>query len=51
MKGISSDLKKLDKYFKGTVIFVFFNDLLLPSASSAFPKRLALYLKDIYRIV
>ena len=47
IKGISSDPKKLDKCFSGTTIFVFFNDLSLPSASVAFPKRLAFYLKDL----
>ena len=47
IKGISSDPKELDKCFSGTTIFVFFNDLSLPSASGAFPKRLSLYLKDV----
>ena len=46
-KAISNDLNKLDKYFSGTTIFVFFNDLSLPSASVAFTKKLALYLKDV----
>ena len=44
MCGSSNDLMT---YFNGTAIFVFFNDLSLPSASVAFPKRLALYLKDV----
>ena len=46
MNGISGDLKKWDKYFSGTTIFLFFHDLSLPLASVAFPKRLVLYLKD-----
>ena len=47
IKDISSDLKKLDKYFSGTTIFAFFNDQSSSAASFAFPKRLALYLKDV----
>ena len=47
MSGSSNNLKKLLKYRKDTTIFVFLNDLSLPSASVAFPKRLALYLKDV----
>ena len=39
--------KKIDKYFKGSTIFAFFNDLSSPPASSAFLKRPSLYLKDV----
>ena len=43
IRGISSDLKKLLKYFSKTAIFAFLN---IPLAVS-FPKRLDLYLKDV----
>ena len=43
---ISSDLKKLLKYFNGVAIVSFFRVLFAPSASG-FPNNLALYLKDL----
>ena len=46
IKIISNDLKKLLKYFSGTTIFTFYNDLSLPLAAVAFPTILDLCLKD-----
>ena len=44
--GISNDLKKLDRYFKGTIIFAFSSTPLSPTAVRL-PKILDLYLKDV----
>ena len=45
---ISNDLQKILKYFDGTIIFVFFEELfVLLTASEAFPTRAALYLNDL----
>ena len=46
ISGISNGLKKLDRYFKETAIFLSLNFLLAPSAVHSL-KRLGLHLKDV----
>ena len=45
INGISNDLKKLDRYFRGTTIFTSLNTLLALTTVNS-PKRLDFYLKD-----
>ena len=45
IKGISSDLKKLLKYFNGTTTFTFILAILL--ATTGLPNKLTLYLKEL----
>ena len=44
IKGISSDLKKLLKYFNGTTTFTFILAILL--ATTGLPNKLILYFKE-----
>ena len=45
VKGISSDLKKLLKYFNGTTTFTLLLAILL--ATTGLPNKLTLYLKEL----
>ena len=49
IKGISNDLKKLLKYFNGTIIFTFnlLTPAALPTTSVTLPNDLILYFKEL----
>ena len=50
IKGNSSNLKKFDIYFKGTITRAFLDALFAPTVYGA-PNKLDLYLKDFELIV